>query len=139
MTNPLAFIIEDDPKLGSIYATVLQQAGYVTEIIRRGDEARTRLSAAAPDLILLDVHLPYVSGAELLQQIRADSRTAYTPVIVLTADIYMAKTMDLEGRADHVLVKSFGVSQLRSLLAREYPGGAPIDPTTAEPPPPDQS
>ncbi len=127
MTNPLAFIIEDDPKLSSIYSTVLQQAGYVTEIIRRGDEAQTRLINAAPDLILLDVHLPYVSGAELLQQIRADSRTAHTPVIILTADIYIAKTMDLEGRADHVLVKSFGVSQLRSLLTREYPGGPPVD------------
>jgi len=137
MTHPLAFVIEDDPKLGSIYDTVLQQAGYVTEIIRRGDEARTRLSQTAPDLILLDVHLPYVSGAELLQQIRADSRTAYTPVIVLTADIYMAKTMDLEGRANHVLVKSFGVSQLRSLLAREYPGGEPINTAAAEPSPTD--
>jgi two-component system phosphate regulon response regulator PhoB len=137
MTNLLAFIIEDDPKLSSIYSTVLQQAGYVTEIIRRGDEARTRLSNTAPDLILLDVHLPYVSGAELLQQIRADSRTAHTPVIVLTADIYIAKTMDLEGRDDHVLVKSFGVSQLRSLLAREYPGGPPIDATAPAPLPPD--
>jgi DNA-binding response OmpR family regulator len=136
MTHPLAFIIEDDPKLSTIYDTVLQQAGYATEIIRRGDEARTRLSNATPDLILLDVHLPYVSGAELLQQIRADSRTAYTPVIVLTADIYIAKTMDLEGRANHVLVKSFGVSQLRSLLAREYPGGAPVNPATMEAPPP---
>ena len=137
MTHPLAFVIEDDPKLSSIYDTVLQQAGYVTEIIRRGDEARTRLSQAAPDLILLDVHLPYVSGTELLQQIRADSRTAYTPVIVLTADIYIAKTMSLEGSANHVLVKSFGVSQLRSLLAREYPGGAPINTATAEPSPAD--
>ena len=137
MTNPLAFVIEDDPKLSTIYDLVLQQAGYVTEIIRRGDEARIRLSTATPDLILLDVHLPYVSGAELLQQIRADSRTAYTPVIVLTADIYMAKTMSLEGSANHVLVKSFGVSQLRSLLAREYPGSVPISPATAEPPLPD--
>jgi DNA-binding response OmpR family regulator len=137
MTNPLAFVIEDDPKLSTIYDMVLQQAGYVTEIIRRGDEARTRLSTATPDLILLDVHLPYVSGAELLQQIRADSRTAYTPVIVLTADIYMAKTMSLEGSANHVLVKSFGVSQLRSLLAREYPGGAPINAVVAGPSPTD--
>jgi DNA-binding response OmpR family regulator len=139
MTHPLAFVIEDDPKLSSIYDTVLQQAGYVTEIIRRGDEARTRLSQAAPDLILLDVHLPYVSGTELLQQIRADSRTAYTPVIVLTADIYIAKTMSLEGSANHVLVKSFGVSQLRSLLAREYPGGASINATNADVPTPDQA
>jgi two-component system, OmpR family, alkaline phosphatase synthesis response regulator PhoP len=139
MTNPLAFIIEDDPKLSTIYDMVLQQAGYVTEIIRRGDEARTRLASATPELILLDVHLPYVSGAELLQQIRADSRTAYTPVIILTADIYSAKTMSLEGHANHVLVKSFGVSQLRSLIAREYPGGMPSNVPSHNPSTPSES
>jgi two-component system, OmpR family, phosphate regulon response regulator PhoB len=127
MTHPLAFIIEDDPKLSVIYSTVLQQSGYMTEIIARGDEAQKRLTTAAPDLILLDVHLPFVSGAELLLQIRANNRLAHTPVIVLTADIYIAKTMNLEGHADHVLVKSFGVSQLRSLITREYPGGLPVN------------
>jgi len=124
MTNLLAFIVEDDPKLSSLYSTVVQQAGYETEIIRRGDEAQTRLAAAQPDLILLDVHLPYVSGVELLQQIRADNRLAGVPVIVLTADLYMAKALELEGVADSVLVKSYGVSQLRNLIAREYPAPA---------------
>ncbi len=138
MTLPLALIIEDDPQLSSIYDLVLQQAGYTTELIRRGDAARTRLAAVQPDLILLDIHLPYVSGAELLQQIRADARIAYTPVIVLTADIYSAKTLSLEGRANHVLVKSFGVSQLRTLITREYPGhtlgGAPVGTLPADNP-----
>lgn len=130
MTSLLAFIIEDDPKLSSIYSTVLQQSGYATEIIRRGDEARARLSIAAPDLILLDVHLPYVSGTELLQQIRSDSRLAHTPVIILTADIYIAQS--LESQADHVLIKSFGVSKLRSLIATTYPGVAPAATATPD-------
>ncbi len=127
MTQPLALIIEDDPKLSALYETVLKQSGYETEIIRRGDEALPRLELVSPALILLDIHLPYVSGKEILQYIRADSRLAPTPVIVLTADLHVAKS--LEEQADHVLIKTYGISQLRNLITRLKPTDAP-DPTT---------
>jgi two-component system, OmpR family, response regulator BaeR len=116
MTQPCALIIEDDPKLGAIYDTVLKQAGFTTEIIRRGDEALSRLAHAAPALILLDLHLPYVSGVELLKVIRATESLAKTPVIVLTADLYLAQTV--EDQADYVIVKSYGVSRLRELAGQ---------------------
>ena len=115
MTQPLALIIEDDPKLSTIYDTVATQAGYETEIIRRGDEALKRLSFVSPSLILLDIHLPYVSGIELLKVIRATETLAKTPVIVLTADLYLADS--LENQADYVIIKSYGVSRLRELVA----------------------
>lgn len=116
MTRPLALIIEDDPKLCTIYDTVVTQSGYETEIIRRGDEALKRLPYVSPHLILLDLHLPYVSGIELLKAIRATEALAKTPVIVLTADLYMAESA--EELADYVLIKSFGVSRLRELVAK---------------------
>ncbi len=116
MTHPLALIIEDDPKLCTIYDTVVTQAGYDSEIIRRGDEALKRLSFVSPSLILLDLHLPYISGIELLKVIRAMESLAKTPVIVLTADLYMAESA--EELADYVLIKSFGVSRLRELVAK---------------------
>jgi DNA-binding response OmpR family regulator len=116
MTQSLALIIEDDPKLCTIYDTVVTQAGYATEIIRRGDEALKRLSGVSPSLILLDIHLPYVSGLELLKVIRATEALVKVPVIVLTADLYMADSA--EGLADYVLIKSFGVSRLRELVAK---------------------
>jgi DNA-binding response OmpR family regulator len=114
--TPLALIIEDDAKLGVIYDTVLKQAGYETEIIRRGDEALKRLSTAAPALILLDLHLPYVSGVEILKVIRAIESLAKIPVIVVTADLYLAESM--EGLADYVLIKSYGVWRLREIIAQ---------------------
>ena len=116
MTQALALIIEDDPKLCTIYDTVMTQAGYATETIRRGDEALKRLSTVDPALILLDIHLPFVSGMELLKVIRATEALAKTPVIVLTADLYMAEAA--EDLADYVFVKSFGVSRLRELVAK---------------------
>jgi len=116
MSAPFALIIEDEPKLGVIYETVLKQAGYETEVIQRGDEALKRLSTAAPAVILLDLHLPYVSGVEILKVIRAIESLAKTPVIVLTADLYLAESM--EGLADYVLVKSYGVWRLREIIAQ---------------------
>jgi DNA-binding response OmpR family regulator len=116
MTQPLALIIEDDPKLCAIYDTVMTQAGYATEIIRRGDEALKRLATVTPALILLDIHLPFVSGMELLKVMRATETLAKTPVIVLTADLYAAESA--ENLADYVMVKSFGVSRLRELVAK---------------------
>ena len=116
MTQPRALIIEDDPKLCTIYDTVATQAGYETEIIRRGDEALKRLSFVSPRLILLDIHLPYVSGIELLKVIRATETLAKTPVIVLTADLFAAES--LENLADYVIIKSYGVSRLRELVAK---------------------
>ena len=116
MTQPFALIIEDDPKLSAIYDTVIKQVGYDTEIIRRGDEALQRLPHVAPNLILLDLHLPYLSGVELLKVIRATQALENTPVIVLTADIYLAES--LEGQADYVIIKSYGVSRLRELAAQ---------------------
>jgi DNA-binding response OmpR family regulator len=116
MTPPLTLIIEDDPKLCTIYNTVVSQAGYETEIIRRGDEALQRLSLVSPRLILLDIHLPYVSGIELLSVIRATETLAYTPVIVLTADLFAVESV--EELAAHVIVKSYGVSRLRELVTQ---------------------
>jgi two-component system, cell cycle response regulator DivK len=116
MTHSLALIIEDDPKLCTIYDTVVKQAGYEAEIIRRGDDALKRLSFVSPSLILLDIHLPYVSGIELLKVIRATETLAKTPVIVLTADLYAAES--LEDLADYVIIKSYGVSRLRELVAK---------------------
>ena len=116
MTHALALIIEDDPKLGAIYQTIVEQAGYIAEIIQTGDQAMKRLDTATPNLVLLDIHLPHVSGRDILQRIRSDKRLMHIPVIVLTADQHV--TPAVTEQAYHVLTKSLGISQLRSLVAR---------------------
>ncbi len=132
MISPLALIIEDDPGLGAIYDVVLKQANYDTEVLRRGDEALRRLADVSPAVILLDIHLPYVSGVEIIHYIRSTERLAQTPVIVLTADLYLAQSM--EDQADHVLIKSYGVGRLRELIAQLPTTKRPDVPQTPPPP-----
>jgi DNA-binding response OmpR family regulator len=119
MSSPLALILEDDPKLAELYETVLQQCEYETKIINSGREAQKSLETLSPDLILLDIHLPYVSGMEILEQIQSEKRFKSTPVIVMTADLYTAK--DLVDKVKYVLLKTHGVTKLRELALRFYP------------------
>jgi DNA-binding response OmpR family regulator len=119
MSLPLALILEDDPKLSELYETILKQCQYETKIIESGQEAQDSLKTIVPSLILLDIHLPYVSGMELLKQIQANDNFSSTTVIVMTADLYTVK--ELAGHVEHVLLKSHGITHLRDIATRIYP------------------
>ena len=119
MTNPLAFIVEDYEDDALVFAKAFEMAGYVTEIILDGAIAEKRLSEAVPAVVLLDLHLPNVSGRALLRQIRADERLAETRVFLATADAQLAD--ELREDADLVLVKPIRFAQLGTLAIRFRP------------------
>ena len=119
MSSPLALIIEDDFDLSTIFAEALKAAGFEIEIIRDGQKASERLDAVAPDVVVLDLHLPSASGAELLEQIKADEKLSRTRVLVTTADAGMADM--LREKVDLTLVKPISFSQLRDLAKRLRP------------------
>lgn len=119
MTNILnALIIEDNPELNTLFRQALEDAGFETDGILDGQEAETYLKTANPDVILLDLHLPQVSGADLLTQIRQDSRLKETFIIVASADGTWSKI--ISEKADIVLNKPVSFIQLRDLGARIY-------------------
>ncbi len=115
----LALIIEDDEDLSVIFAQALQSAEYQTEIVRDGNAAIAWLTSTIPTVVVLDLHLPYISGRDILYQIRADARLTDTRVILTTADAHMAETLRAE--ADLVLIKPISFGQLRDLASRLRP------------------
>jgi DNA-binding response OmpR family regulator len=119
MINPLALVIEDDQKLATIFAKALQMAEFETEIVQDGQQALSRLADTVPAVVILDLHLPRVSGKDILQQIRADQRLRATQVLVATADPLMAES--LRDDADLILLKPISFGQLRDLSARLRP------------------
>jgi len=119
MTQLSALIIEDDPKLGVIFQTALQQAGFETELDATGYQFSNKLSSAAPDLVILDIHLPYASGKDILNQIRSDELWVNTIVIVTTADLFQSKS--LEKQADYVLIKPVSVGRLMRIVSSHWP------------------
>ena len=117
--KPLALIVEDDDEQVSIFAEALRRAEYETEVAQDGQLALTRLGEIVPDLVVLDLHLPYISGREILRQIRTNARLAETRVIIATA---APSTADmLRHEADLVLIKPISFIQLRDLATRMRP------------------
>lgn len=116
MNNPLAFIIEDHEDAAIIFSEALKAAGFESEVIRSGDVALERLSERVPDMVILDLNLPRISGAEILSSIRSDDRLVDTCVIVATAHPQMAD--GVQGAADLVLLKPISFTQLRGLAKR---------------------
>ena len=115
MTKPIAFIVEDDTRLNNI-ASITLQADFEIETFLDGLSASQRLDALAPAIVVLDLNIPGMSGAEILHKIRADSRFAGTRVILTTADERQAETLTEE--ADIVLLKPVSPGQLRELALR---------------------
>jgi DNA-binding response OmpR family regulator len=116
MSSQFALIVEDEIDLAIIFSRALQEAGFETQIVRAGDTALMWLDSTTPEVVVLDLHLPRVSGEDILGRIRADDRLAHTQVIIASADPRMAE--ELQDRADLVLLKPIGFSQLRDLAAR---------------------
>lgn len=119
MNNPFALIIEDDPKLAFIFAEALQMAEFETEIVPDGQAALDRLAETTPAVVVLDLHLPHLSGSDLLAHIRADQRLVRTRVMLATADASQAE--HLRSEADLVLLKPISLHQMSTLAKRLRP------------------
>ena len=116
MEKPFALIIEDDRDIAALFRHVLDIAGYHTEIVLHGREAVKRLESARPDIVLLDLHLPVVSGMKILEQMRADERLKTVPVVVITAYARDADSLPVE--PDLILLKPVNLDQLSNLVQR---------------------
>lgn len=100
-------LVEDDDSLASVYAARLQAEGFDVRRVANGEEALATALSYKPDLALLDVMMPKVSGFDVLDIIRNTPETANLKIIMLTA---LSQESDLERAkqlgVDEYLVKS---------------------------------
>jgi DNA-binding response OmpR family regulator len=111
MNPPVALIVEDDPETGELLEIVLGAAGLIPFLVESGGKALALMAASLPDLVVLDLNLPDVPGADVLRDIRTNPRSAETPVIITTAHPQMAQ--EVSNAADLVLVKPIPCDVLR--------------------------
>src|SRR5712675_359158 len=99
-------VVEDDTPTREFIAEMLSAQGYVVATAADGMEARAQVAASLPDLVILDMVLPKVSGFELLGEWRASLRTAALPVFVLTSkDLSQEEQHYLRTHAEALLHK----------------------------------
>jgi DNA-binding response OmpR family regulator len=129
MTGQSILIVDDEPNIREIVALYLERAGFQVQVAGDGRAALQALTAALPDLVILDIMLPGIDGLEITRRLRSEGST---PVILLTARREEADRVEgLELGADDYVVKPFSpqelVSRVRAVLRRTQAAGDNVD------------
>lgn len=118
-------IVDDEPQIRRVLRTTLSSHGYSVAEARGGDEALEAIRAGRPDLILLDVNLPGISGLDTCREIR---RSMDVPIIMLTVrNSERDKVQALDAGADDYVVKPFGAEELMARIRAALRRAAPAD------------
>jgi len=110
---PRILIVDDEPDLVRLLEYNLQQAGLETVTCATGEAAVSLAHARVPDLVILDLMLPDISGTEVCRQLRRDPKLAAVPIVMLTAKAEeVDRVVGFELGADDYVTKPFSVREL---------------------------
>lgn len=120
-TRPRVLVAEDDRSVRESLVMALELEGYDVEAVGDGEKALAAFAASAPDVVLLDVMMPFVDGLTVCRRLRA--RGTRVPILMLTARHEVAdRVSGLDAGADDYVVKPFALDELtarlRALLRR---------------------
>ncbi len=126
--------VDDERHIVRLVQVNLQRAGYEVVTAYDGKEALEKVASEQPDLIVLDVMMPYMDGFEVLQNLRKNMSTRDLPVIMLTAKAQDADVFrGWQSGVDCYLTKPFNPMELISFVKRIFKsldnpdgGGAPV-------------
>lgn len=116
------FLIDDDQVLTQLLRQKLEKEGYEFYAAGDGIDVEQKLKAEKPDLLLLDIDLPYRNGVKILEDIRSDAELKGLPIIVISnsgnpVDIYRIKEL---GVKDYLIKVDFDPDELTALLAKYF-------------------
>ncbi|MDQ4018696.1 MAG: response regulator [Actinomycetota bacterium] len=115
---PVVLVAEDDADILELIAHRLATAGYDVVTVPDGEQALRVARERRPDLAVLDVTMPKLTGCEVTRALRADNRTSRMPVILLTARVQESDVAaGLDAGADDYLRKPFSAAELRDRVA----------------------
>jgi EAL domain-containing protein (putative c-di-GMP-specific phosphodiesterase class I)/CheY-like chemotaxis protein len=112
-STPRVLIADDDPSVRSTFRQALTRAGYDVVEAEDGKAALDRLAEVEPDLLLLDVQMPGMSGLEVIESVRSDPTTATVPIILVTGlDDADDRVRGLEAGATDYVTKPVYLAEL---------------------------
>jgi len=106
-------VVDDDPDLVTVLTIMLEQTDYTVRHAYSGMQLFSGLEGQKPDLIVLDLMMPHMSGLEVLDRLKANQETSSIPVILLTAQGEFEDIISgYKKGADYYITKPFTKSQL---------------------------
>jgi CheY-like chemotaxis protein len=110
-------IVDDNDDIITTYRVVLDRMGYDVIVVRDGLEVLSVIEETRPDLVLLDVLLPGLSGSEVCRSLKEASKTKDIPVVAITASVSPETRQRMqEVGADDFLLKPIDVSDLNRVI-----------------------
>ena len=131
--RPHVLIVEDDPVSLDVASLAVEAAGATVLVATSGEAALKVALEEMPDLILLDLALPGIDGAEVARRLRDDERTREIPVVVVTA--HVVREVIEQARREGVqecIFKPYRIHQLQSVISRYLPGTLEVEGPPAE-------
>jgi CheY-like chemotaxis protein len=118
--RPLILIVEDDPAVARMIQDYLTASGYRTARAGDGREAVMKVGELQPDLIVMDLMMPKLTGGEAARELRNDPLTEGIPIVGISAVADVSSIADLLP-IDEVLPKPFDLDDLGSMIERLLP------------------
>ena len=113
-------LVDDQPQNLRLLEGILGPYGYAISAASSGDDAMRAIASAPPDLVLLDVVMPGMSGYDVCRRIRANDATKFVPIVMMTASPDQDKVAAIDSGADDFVFKPFDkqelLARIRSLL-----------------------
>jgi two-component system phosphate regulon response regulator PhoB len=116
-TRKTILIAEDERDLAELMALNLNRAGFLTRVVHNGRAALAAIATEMPDLLILDLMMPELSGTEVASRIRSDPKTNHLPIVMVTAKAEeMDQLVGLSVGADDYVTKPFSMKVLQARL-----------------------
>jgi two-component system KDP operon response regulator KdpE len=129
MSSANILVVDDEPQIRRVLRSTLSFRGYTISEVSSGEEAVELAGKLKPDLILLDVNLPGMSGIDTCREIR---RSTDAPIIMLTVrSAERDKVIALDAGADDYVIKPFGIEELLARIRaslRRHPSADSLPP-----------
>lgn len=123
MEQKTVFIIEDEEDAAELFAEMMRVSGYRVTKTVKSSPAIGMMLAERPDIVLLDIMMPEMSGLDILRQMRRDPALATIPVIVVTAKSMPTDIKNgMEAGASTYLTKPVGFLELKEAVERTLGG-----------------
>ena len=123
MSQKTVLIIEDEEDAADMFAEMMRVSGYRVLKTSSSTPALRMLTAEKPDVVILDIMMPEISGLEILRQMRQDPVLANLPVVVVSAKSMPADIkIGMEAGASMYLTKPVGFTELKEAIERALGG-----------------
>jgi CheY-like chemotaxis protein len=118
-------VIEDDPWTRTVTTALLAGEGYAVIEAKNGEEGLARASEHGPDVVLLDLALPTMSGLDVLRELKRTPATAATPVLIVSAYASLMSDQDAQ-HAEAIIQKPFDCDDLVGQVDRAAQNLVPL-------------